>query len=441
MSHDLPPRVQAVLDRVYRILLITYPSEHRREYGPLMAQAFGDLCHDAYRQRGASGLVRLCGRVLWDLVTTASVEHLDALRIGGGTKMENRKCTPVSWVKVGLAILPGLFIVGTRSGLFRRVFGLENWLTRGQHDLIPVYITLGIVVAGLIVERRPAVWSFPTLGLLLFSAPGWLFTLFARFGDPRSPFWQVAPPYLMLAALAAIAALAVYRVFKQHSLHIPRSGWVLLGLMILTSVAYAIVEAVTARGSNEWTDMLSLIPLQLWWMGLILLPVAIGLPLARRDGLLAGLVLVASQFVLVDEIFDPTYSVGFWAHWEPSAILDQAKIVLSYLPALLFLVITPIWMLRSRSTSGRVLGLILPPFIALIGTDVIESVALRGTLAEYSINLWLTHSVSTAQFLMALALAAVMYHWIERQGPAADTQESREALSGKATTATASNAA
>jgi hypothetical protein len=350
--------------------------------------------------------------------------------------MQNRSFVPTSWIKVGLAILPGLFIVGTRSGLFRRVFGLENWLALDQHDLIPVYITLGIVVAGLIVERWLAVWSFPALGLLLFSAPWWLFTLFARFGDPRSPFWQVAPPHLMLATLAAIAAFAVYRVFKQHSLHTPRSGWVLLGLMILTSVAYAIVEAVTARGSNEWTALLALIPLQLWWMGLILLPVAIGLPLAQRNGVLAGLVLVAFQFVLVDEVFDPTYSVGFWAYCEPSAILDQAKIVLSYLPALLFLVVTPIWMLRSRSTRGRVLGLLLPPFIALVSTDVIESVALRGTPAEYSINLWLTHSVSTAQFLMALALAVVMYHWIECQGLTKDSDtpedQSTPALVGNA---------
>jgi hypothetical protein len=67
-------------------------------------------------------------------------------------------------------------------------------------------------------------------------------------------------------------------------------------------------------------------------MGLILLPVAIGLPLARRDGILVGLIVVVFEFVLVDEIFDPTYSVGFWAYWEPSAILDKAKIVLSYLP-------------------------------------------------------------------------------------------------------------
>ncbi|MDY7080263.1 MAG: hypothetical protein SXV54_25555 [Chloroflexota bacterium] len=351
--------------------------------------------------------------------------------------MQNRSLVPTSWVKIGLAILPGLFIVGSRSGLFRTVVGLENWLALGQHDLIPAYIALGIVVAGLAVERRPAVWSFSALGLLLFSAPGWLFALSARFGDSRSPFWQVAPPYLMSGALAAIAALAVYRVFKQHGLHIPRSGWVLLGLMVLVGLAGAIIGATSDRNPNKWMAFVAHLPLQLWLTSLLLLPIAIGLPLARHDGLLAGLLLVAFQFVLVAEIFDPTYSVGFWAYWEPSAILDQAKIVLSYLPALLFLVVTPVWVLCSRSTRGRVLGLLLPPFVALVGTDVIESIALRGTLSEYSINSWLTHSVSTAQFLISLALAAVIYYWVECQGLAEESNLS----DGQSAPALVSNAA
>jgi hypothetical protein len=355
--------------------------------------------------------------------------------------MQNRSSVPTSWAKVGLAILPGLFIVGTRGGLFGRVFRLEDWLAPGQLDLIPVFITLGIVVAGLVVERRPAVWSFSALGLLLFSAPGWSLTLSARLGDPRSPFWQVAPPYLMLAALAAIAALAAYRVFQQHGLHIPRSGWALLGLTALVGVVGAVVGATTDQGPDKWMAFAGHLPFELWWTGLLLAPVVIGLPLARRDGICAGLVVAAFEFVLVDEILDPTYSVGFWAHWAPSGALELAEVVLSYLPALFFLVVTPAWVLCSRSTRGRVSGLILPPLIGLVCTDVIESIALRGTQAEYSVNLWLTHGVSTAQLLTSLALAAVMYHWIERQGPAADTQDGRETTSGKATTATASNAA
>ena len=61
---------------------------------------------------------------------------------------------------------------------------------------------------------------------------------------------------------------------------------------------------------------------------------------------------------------------------------------------------------------------------------------LRGTPAGYSMDMWLTGGVATAQLLIALALAAVMYHWPERQGPAAaDIQEGREASSGKSTTA------
>ena len=362
-------------------------------------------------------------------------------QITSNADVQSRSTVPTGWMKVGLAILPGLFIVGTRSGLFGRFFGLDNWQALSQNDLTLPSIALGIFVAGLIVERRPAVWSFSALGLLLYSAWGWLSALFARFGDSRSPFWQVAPPYLMSAALAAIAALAAYRAFKQHSLHIPRSGWILLGLVILVGLAGAIVGATADRSPDKWMAFVAYLPLQLWLTGLLLVPMVIGLPLARRDGILAGLVVAAFEFVLVDEILDPTYSVDFWAYWTPSRELEQAKIVLSYLPALFFLVVTPVWVLRSRSTRGQVSGLTLPPFIGLICTDVIENIALRGTQEEYSVGLWLIHGVFTAQLVTSLALAAVTYHWNERQGPAADTQEGREASSDKAATATASDAA
>ena len=60
--------------------------------------------------------------------------------------MEDRSIVPFSWGKIGLAILPGLLIVGARSGLFRWILpGVQQAIK--QNDLIPVYVALGIVIA------------------------------------------------------------------------------------------------------------------------------------------------------------------------------------------------------------------------------------------------------------------------------------------------------
>ena len=89
-----------------------------------MAQLCRDLCRDAYHRSGLLGLVGVWIRTLWDLVKTAASEHADALKKKGSLpKMHNRPVVPVSWPRVGLAILPGLFIIGTRSGLFEDMFG------------------------------------------------------------------------------------------------------------------------------------------------------------------------------------------------------------------------------------------------------------------------------------------------------------------------------
>jgi len=38
-------------ERVYRVLLLAYPRKFRREYGPQMEQAFGDLYREARRTK------------------------------------------------------------------------------------------------------------------------------------------------------------------------------------------------------------------------------------------------------------------------------------------------------------------------------------------------------------------------------------------------------
>ena len=67
-------------ERAYKMLLMAYPREFRRDYGAGMVQAFGDLCREEKRRRGASGLVAVWGRTMPDLAVTALTERLNAVR-------------------------------------------------------------------------------------------------------------------------------------------------------------------------------------------------------------------------------------------------------------------------------------------------------------------------------------------------------------------------
>jgi len=318
--------------------------------------------------------------------------------------MQNGSFSPVPWVRVGLAVLPGLFAIGTSGGLLRGGFG--------QIGLIALCIAL--IIAGFVRERRVAVWSFPALGILISIASLLALSL---------------GPLLLLTGLAAIVALVVY---QRRDVHIPRLGWVLLCLMILVSVAGGILSTIANRGPDKWIGFPISLAASLALGCLVLLPVAIGLPLARRSGLFAGLAVATAEFVLVDGILDPDYALGLWT--SNQTIVKMVSVI----PAVFFLVVSVIWVLRSRSTRGQVLGLLLPAFIALVSAEVIG-----GTVRPYySIDMWLTRGIGAAQFLIAIALAAVIYHWIERQGQAAaNTQEDRGTLTDRPTTATAHNTA
>jgi len=69
-------RLMIISERLYRLLLLAYPEEFRRAYCREMIQTFRDCCREALQQRGQSGVLRLWGLVLYDLVTTAFTEHV-----------------------------------------------------------------------------------------------------------------------------------------------------------------------------------------------------------------------------------------------------------------------------------------------------------------------------------------------------------------------------
>jgi hypothetical protein len=195
-------------------------------------------------------------------------------------------------------------------------------------------------------------------------------------------------------------------------------------------MAGAITSTIADRGPNKWMALWAMLPLELLLMGVILLPVAIGLLLARRAGLLAGLIVAAAEFVLVEEILDPGYALGMWT--SDSTIVTLVSVI----PAVFFLVVSPIWVLRSRSTRGRVAGLLVPVFVALLSVEVIS-----GSVRPYALDdwYWLIRAIACIQLLVALALAAVMYHWIGSQGRLTSIRHQRGAVTDEALMVTASD--
>jgi hypothetical protein len=121
-------------ERVYRVLLLAYPREFRRDCGTEMVQAFGDLCREEMRRGGALGLVRVWARTLPDLVATAFAERSRGMRdrwlfmlvplaLSFGLAIAYVDSSP-GWDDTGVSAAA---VLGT-SGLFGLLYPARPWL-------------------------------------------------------------------------------------------------------------------------------------------------------------------------------------------------------------------------------------------------------------------------------------------------------------------------
>lgn len=343
--------------------------------------------------------------------------------------MQERSLFPTPWAKVVLAILPGILALARSGSLLASARGLPSADILALGGLAAV--CLALVLAGFVRERRLPMWSYPALGILLALLSAWWWVPLANLLIPvlhaAGLLWELAPPMLEFALLAVIAGPITCRVYRRHGIRVPRLGWVLLGVVALFGAAQVITTRGVGPGSYGWAALLFRLWEALWGIGVALSAVAIGLPLAWRSGTLAGLMVVAFQYVMVDDLVACTVAEGVPVYGICACTADEAPvIVLGIVTALLFLIVSPIWVLRSHSARHRIWGLILSPIIAVVVGAAIGVLVCRGTPSEYWAGWWLTNLLAGGQYTIAVALAAVIYHWIERQGRAAGTQGHRE---------------
>jgi hypothetical protein len=121
-------------ERVFRVLLLAYPRDFRRDCGAEMVQAFRDLCAEEKRRGGASGLLRVWVRTLPDLAFTALAERSRAmgdrwlimlvpLALVLGLTIAYVDSSP-GWDDTGVSAAA---VLGT-SGLFGLLYPARPWL-------------------------------------------------------------------------------------------------------------------------------------------------------------------------------------------------------------------------------------------------------------------------------------------------------------------------
>jgi hypothetical protein len=162
-----------VQERIYRVLLLAYPRQHRREYGEAMAQLMRD------RVREVGGGVRtllLWASLLADLARSAMVERVAVVRAGFLTGW---------WRAAAVAVAAVLAFAGV-SSLFDPATGPWYKYTFGRLALLAAPLA---IVTGLFLPARyrrqgstlVAVGSLPGAAAiaLFWSPPFLLFGLFS----------------------------------------------------------------------------------------------------------------------------------------------------------------------------------------------------------------------------------------------------------------------
>lgn len=368
----------------YCLLLRLYPAEHRQAYGVYMLQHARDL-GKAARQRGRWSSAKLLLRLLFDAIANAAIEHLE------GNPMANKSFSPLPWLSVLLAVVPGALMALSRAQLTR---------------LDPLMLVLGYAYLGLLVVGLLYIWRqrrrFPVWGLLPAGMLVWYLTLISaaglswlaerqRFLDPQ---WTGVETWLSLLHFV-LAVVLLTSGLRSRS--VPQAGWIVLRLIIATNLLAAVVYSIDrygvvqlAPGMLQYFAAAGLGPLD----GLML--VGLGLLAARRYGVLALLLVLGGYSYFVS---DSDYMFGYplrtWTWLQPYLIALT----------LLYMVAAPAALLRARTRLGQAAAVFIPLLVFHAARIFVPLLAVGGT----GISLPPGDVLLSANVLLCVWLAWILY--------------------------------
>jgi hypothetical protein len=175
--------------KIFRLLLLAYPSEFRREYGPHMTQVFRDCYRAEEREPG-----RFWVATVLDLIRAAPREHLERLGKENSIMKNLRRDALALLGTLGIVVIAFLLLsYGRKHGVHSIiVFGyvLDALVTAGILGNIIVFL---LVKTTRLNPVRTALWTF----LVISAAPVLLLALTVGRSDPQFRLGSVAIGYVV----------------------------------------------------------------------------------------------------------------------------------------------------------------------------------------------------------------------------------------------------
>ncbi len=402
--------------KFYALLLNLYPGEHRSGYAASMLQVFTDQCRAAYRQKGGLGLLFLWLRTLPDLGYSAIVEHISSPRASWGL-MEPVPNAPLPWKGVLLILLPGLvYLVSQVAQLTGQPWYMTVYY-RAAFFLIlpPVFVW--------IFTRRFPLWGLIPIGLLfrLVQEIGYQLITLHPGAFSSNPALQIilnvartmeTNPYIMGGIFTAVILLLGWLFLRKR--RPGRSFWLWAGAFLLVALAQCLLDLrwilpytremyPAIDQGMAWEMFRSTIGWDLYNFSAILLLVFLGTLFTRRHGMFSILILVG--YIM------PALVIGTPWNLEEntSQIVFITTAVLAY-RGLLSLV-TPIWMSRTPSQTGKKRVVLVLAGLALIihaGMQFYPGI-FRPSGAEIPNEWLLSVALAEAKWFTALLLGLALY--------------------------------
>jgi len=204
ISKPLKHSIITVSAKVYRTLLLAYPTKFQQEYGSQMVQVFQDCCLRAVRRGGTNGMLKLWVVTFFDLIQSVISEHVHK-------EIEMKKeMKPEDIRKAGRALIAGgvVLLIAT-SFLMMRYPSI--WAVS---FLLIVYISMPLLVVGLLGLRNrygEKVGGFGKNILLVGAILGPLTSLIVLLGNFLSGWMWLSCHAVLIACLALFGFVALYK--------------------------------------------------------------------------------------------------------------------------------------------------------------------------------------------------------------------------------------